>query len=96
MTIMRVKEPFAIAAEDGAHRLFAAGDLVDTSDSAYIGHEHLFEELNVAVERKGTAPTSADHPAATTTVERATAEPGELREIRPWEPALDQEPQNEE
>jgi hypothetical protein len=94
MAIMRVREPFAIADVDGAHRLFSAGDLVDTSDSAYIGREHLFEELTVAVERKGTALTSADHPS--TVVERATAEPGEKRDVRPWEPAPDPEPKPEE
>jgi hypothetical protein len=84
MTIKRVKEPFAVAGEDGAHRVFSAGDLVDTSDDAYKGREHLFEDLNVAMERKTMEPTSATHPS--TPVERATAEPGEKRDVRPWIP----------
>lgn len=83
MTIKRVREPFAVATEDGAHKIFAAGDLVDTSDPAFKGREHLFEDLGVAVERKSEPQTSATHASA---VERATAEPEERREIRPWLP----------
>lgn len=88
MTIKRVIAPFAIAGEDGAHRIFSAGDLIDTEDSAYAGNEHLFEELTVAMDRKGAAQSSANHPS---TVERATAEPGELREVRPWAPLPDED-----
>lgn len=83
MTIKRVKEPFAIAGEDGAHRIFSAGDLVDTSDSAFKGREHLFEDLGLAVDRKAEPQTSATHASH---VERATAEPEEKREARPWLP----------
>lgn len=83
MTIKRVKEPFALGGKDGAHRIFNVGDLVDTSDSAYKGREHLFEDLELAVGRKAEPQTSITHPSH---VERATAEPEEKREVRPWLP----------
>jgi len=93
MTIMRVKEAFAVGMEGGEHRVFAAGDLVDSADSVYQGREHLFEELSVAVDRKGTPPTSAGHPSV---VERATAEPEEKRDIRPWTPVEEKSPDADE
>lgn len=83
MTIKRVKEPFAIGGADGAHRIFSAGDLVDTSDSAYKGREHLFEDLGLAVDRKAEPQTSATHASS---IERATADPEDKRDVRPWLP----------
>lgn len=89
MTIKRVKEPFAIAGSDGAHRIFSAGDLVDSTDSAYTGREHLFEDLGVAVDRKAETQTSATH---ASNVERASAEPEEKRDVRPWLPGRKDKP----
>jgi hypothetical protein len=86
MAIKRVKAPFAIGGPDGSHRVYTAGDLVDTSDSAYKGREHLFEDLNLAVDRKAEPQTSATH---ASNVERATAEPEEKRSIRPWSTRAD-------
>lgn len=84
MTIKRVKAPFAIGGEGGSHRVFSAGDLVDTSDEAYKGREHLFEDLDLAVTRKAEPQTSVTHASH---VERTTADPEDKRDVRPWMPA---------
>lgn len=66
MATLRVKEPFAIDV-DGAPRVFTAGQLVDSTHPAVKGREHLFESLDVYMDRAKP--------------EQATAAPGEKRSL---------------
>lgn len=70
MAILRVKEPFSVDV-DGSPRVFTAGQLVDSTNPAVKGREHLFETID---EWMGQQPGAGG-------VEQATAAPGEKRSL---------------
>lgn len=66
MAILRCKEAFSIDI-DGIPHVFAGGQLVDSSHAVVKGREHLFEPVDTYMSRS--------------TVEQATAEPGQARTV---------------
>jgi hypothetical protein len=70
MATLRCKEPFS-ADLGGVPRTIPAGALLDSTDPIVKGREHLFESVDVYMDRRA--------PAA---VEAATAAPGEKRSVR--------------
>lgn len=73
MSIVRAKESFTYWDKNGVPRDIVAGTLIDpaTSPEAYKNRDHLFEPVELHVENK-TPKTS---------VENASAEPGEKRTV---------------
>lgn len=64
MAVLQVKEPFACTVK-GITRVFAAGDLVPSSDPVVKGREALFVSAdNVAAERSAVRTETADAPPA--------------------------------
>jgi hypothetical protein len=68
MAVLRAKEAFAYNDSAGVPRVVRPGDLFDASDPAVKKRGHLFETVEVNVERRAT-------------VEAATAAPGERRSV---------------
>lgn len=100
MKIKRVRESFCYWDENSQPHDFTAGTIVDIEKtSGYKGREHLFEDVEVYVDRVDTAKaasTQADKPkAANKPVEAATSEPGEKRDLstpkRGWSPPAKKE-----
>lgn len=88
MNIKRVRESFSYWDESGKPHSFQAGMIVDIDrTSGYKGREHLFEDVDVYVDRvEEEKATAAKAGKATSTrktepVETATAEPGEKRDL---------------
>ena len=77
MSTLRCKEAF-VAWVDGEPRTIPAGFLVDSKDAVVKGRESLFDQVDQFVERWG-RPDRVEMPV----VERATAAPGEKREVAP-------------
>lgn len=80
MTIKRVKESFAHASSDGTMVTLTAGQLVDTDKFDITGKESLFEDVDTYVGRQE-ANKQAQSTTAKPSVETATAEPGEKRNV---------------
>lgn len=74
MTIHRCKSPFSTRI-NGVPRVVTGGELVDDSDPVFKGREAHFEAVETYVDRL------ADKRVSNVTVEQATAEPGELRQV---------------
>lgn len=72
MATLRAKEPFSFNDINGVPRNVSAGDLFDSADRNVKGREHLFEAVEVDVDRRRKA---------TGGVEDATAEPGTKRSL---------------
>lgn len=74
MAIKRAKESFSYWDKGGVPRDISAGTLIDTDKSSemFKGREHLFEDLEVYMDRS--TPSA---------VESATATPGEKRSFVP-------------
>lgn len=70
----RCKGGFAVQTEDGP-LVYAAGRLVSDDDPILRTHRHLFEPVEMQVQRQEQAPRSV------TAVETATAAPGEARQV---------------
>jgi hypothetical protein len=88
--IHRCKSPFSTRVK-GMPRVVAAGELVDDSDPVFKGREHLFESVDVYVERVDKKRVS------NVTVESATANPGEVRQVtKPRKPRKASEPSESE
>lgn len=66
MSILRVKEPFAVD-QAGFHRVLRVGDLLEDTDPVVKGREVFFEPVETQVVREQTR------------VEQASAAPGEKR-----------------
>lgn len=75
MGIKRCKGSFSVWNKDGVPRVIAGGDLIDENDPVYKGHESYFEDVEGYV--------SAREEKKQTTVEQATAAPGEQRDLTP-------------
>ena len=71
MTTLRAREPFSFNDINGVPRAVSAGDLFDSADRNVKGREHLFEPVEVDIDRRRKA----------TSVEDATAEPGAKRSL---------------
>jgi hypothetical protein len=71
MATLRAREPFSFNDINGVPQIVAAGDLFDSADRNIKGREHLFEAVEVNVDRRRKA----------TSVEDATAEPGAKRSL---------------
>jgi hypothetical protein len=81
MTLQRCKDAFAYPAADGGIRVVTAGTLVEDDDPAVKANPGAFEDVQQFVDRS-----------AVSSVERATAGPGERRTLtkprgRPPKPA---------
>lgn len=72
MTTLRAKEPFSFNDINGVPRNVSSGELFDSADRNVKGREHLFEAVEVDIDRRRKA---------TAGVEDATAEPGEKRSV---------------
>lgn len=72
MATLRAKEPFSFNDINGVPRNVSSGDLFDSADRNVKGREHLFETVEVDVDRRRKA---------TAGVEDATAEPGIKRSL---------------
>lgn len=70
----RCRDAFAIQTKDGP-LVYAAGRLVSDDDPILRTHRHLFEPVEMQVQRQEQAPRSV------TAVETATAAPGEARQV---------------
>lgn len=80
MAIKRVRESFSWWDSNNAPHDMPAGTIVDSERTeAYKGREHLFEDVDVYVDRMGekSAGYAAPKP------EQATADPGEKRSVTP-------------
>lgn len=69
MPIKRCKASFSVSV-NGVPRVITAGTLLDTSDPVIKGREALFEDVDTYMSERAPQP-----------VERATAEPGERRNL---------------
>ncbi len=86
MNIKRAKESFTFWDKDGVPRDIPAGTLIDPDRvEGYKGREHLFEDVEVYVDRVEKAKEASTKPnkpgAPDEQVETATAEPGERRNV---------------
>lgn len=80
MALKRVKESFAHAGPDGNMVTLTAGQLVDTDNFDITGKEVLFEDVDTYVARQE-SNKQAQSTTAKPSVETATAEPGEKRNV---------------
>lgn len=79
MKILRVRDSFMYYG-DGFQRSFVAGDLIDASDPAVKGREELFQPVEDFVMERSSRPQIGIRGRV---VERASAEPGEKRDVSP-------------
>lgn len=82
MKILRVRDSFMYYGP-GYQRMFCAGDLVDSEDPAVKGREQLFQPVEDFVQQRRDRPQIGLRGRV---VERATAEPGERRNVNPLPP----------
>lgn len=72
MATLRAKEAFSFNDINGVPRAVSAGDLFDSADRNVKGREHLFEAVEIDIDRRRMA---------TGDIEDATAEPGAKRSV---------------
>ncbi|AMS03166.1 head-tail connector protein [Gordonia phage Herod] len=77
MTVLRAREAFACSDAHGTPRVVRPGDLFDSTDPLVTGRETLFEPVEVATQRSEAVVAGGS------SVESATAAPGEKRSVSP-------------
>ncbi|QNJ58063.1 head-tail connector protein [Gordonia phage Bunnybear] len=77
MTVLRAREAFACSDAQGTPRVVRPGDLFDSTDPLVTGRETLFEPVEVATQRSEAVVAGGS------SVESATAAPGEKRSVSP-------------
>lgn len=75
MTVLRAREAFACSDAQGTPRVVRPGDLFDSTDPLVTGRQNLFEPVEVATQRSEAVVAGGS------SVESATAAPGEKRSV---------------